>query len=182
MQTTEKSSSGLEEEACELLTEVLSILYKIVNKLPAEHGQLINEVLVNEVVLNELQLLLSTKHSVLLRCSFECILTLFEWVSRNQNLQTELTFHHLAVMFANSFTVDTLISILASSNVDFTKLAADTLTFMIKSELGFSMDILRLFRELGGCDKVISLLTTSKSEPVRGRLLMLLQTMTSGDD
>jgi len=29
-------------------------LYKIINKLPAEHGQLIHDVVVTEIVLNEL--------------------------------------------------------------------------------------------------------------------------------
>jgi len=85
-----------------------------------------------------------------------------------------LQFQHLGVLFANSFTVDTLLQIMATSSDDFRKLAADTLTFMIKSEVGFSMDILRLFKELGGCDKLISLMTNNKSENVRGRLLVLL--------
>ena len=35
-----------------------------------------------EQVLNDLQLLLGVKHNVLLRCVFESILTLFEWVER----------------------------------------------------------------------------------------------------
>jgi hypothetical protein len=51
---------------------------------------------------------------------------------------------------------------MVTSSDDFRKLAADTLTFMIKSEVGFSMDILRLFKELGGCDKLISLMTNNK--------------------
>lgn len=123
----------LGEDVCELLTEILSILYKIVSKLSAEHGQLIRDVVVTEVVLNELQLLLGVKHNVLLRCSFECILTLFEWVARNAELQSELQFQHLGMMFANSFTVDTLLEIITNSSDDFRKLAADTLTYMIKS-------------------------------------------------
>lgn len=65
------------------MTEVLSILYKVVSRLGAEHAQFIHDVVVKELVLNELQLLLGVKHMVLLRCSFECILTLFEWVTRN---------------------------------------------------------------------------------------------------
>jgi hypothetical protein len=77
-------------------------------------------------------------------------------------------------MFANSYTVDTLLKILEGFSDDFRKLAADTLTFMLRSELGFSMDILRLFKELGGNEKLISLMTGTKSENVKGRLLVLL--------
>ncbi len=77
-------------------------------------------------------------------------------------------------MFANSYTVDTLLKILEGFSDDFRKLAADTLTFMLRSELGFSMDILRLFKELGGNEKLISLMTVTKSENVKGRLLVLL--------
>jgi hypothetical protein len=36
------------------------------------------------------------------------------------------------------------------------------------------MDILRLFKELGGNEKLISLMTGTKSENVKGRLLVLL--------
>lgn len=72
---------GFSEDVCELLTEILSILYKVINRLSVEHAQLIHDVVVKESVLNELQLLLGVKHSsVLLRCTFECILTLFEWI------------------------------------------------------------------------------------------------------
>jgi hypothetical protein len=79
------SKSDLPDDICELLTETLSILYKVVSRLGSEHAQLIQNVIVKEVFLNELQLLLGVKHNVLLRCVFECLLTLFEWVNRNQN-------------------------------------------------------------------------------------------------
>lgn len=88
----------------------------------------------------------------------------------------------MGVMFANSFTVDTLLQIMETFADDFRKLAADTLTYMLRSEVGFSMDILRLFKELGGSEKLITLMTSTKSENVKGRLLVLLQTLTSGDD
>ena len=45
---------GFTEDVCELLTEILSILYKVVNRLTAEHAQLIREVVAKEVFLNEL--------------------------------------------------------------------------------------------------------------------------------
>jgi hypothetical protein len=77
-------------------------------------------------------------------------------------------------MFANSYTVDTLLRIMEGFSDDFRKLAADTLTFMLRSEVGFSMDILRLFKELGGNEKLINLMTGTKSENVKGRLLVLL--------
>lgn len=53
---------------------------------------------------------------------------------------------------------------------------------MLRSEVGFSMDILRLFKELGGNEKLIALMTSTKSENVKGRLLVLIQTLTSGED
>jgi hypothetical protein len=65
-------------------------LYKLLNRLGVEHASLIRDVIVKEVVLNELQLLLGVKHNVLLRCSFECILTLFEWIAKYQDQQTDL--------------------------------------------------------------------------------------------
>ena len=43
---------------------------------------MVYEVVLAEDVLNDLQLLLGVRHNVLLRCAFECILTLFEWVER----------------------------------------------------------------------------------------------------
>lgn len=43
---------------------------------------MVYEVVLAEDTLNDLQLLLGVRHNVLLRCVFECILTLFEWVER----------------------------------------------------------------------------------------------------
>ena len=125
------------------------------------------------MVLNDLQLLLGVRHNVLLRCSFECILTLFEWVARNQD-HCDLKLQYLGLLFANSFTVDVLLQIIENFSDDFRKLASETLTYMLRSEINFSMDILRLFKELGGSEKLISLMTSTKSENVRGRLLVLL--------
>ena len=125
-------------------------------------------------MLNDLQLLLGVRHNVLLRCSFECILTIFEWIGRNQEQLTELKFQNFSIFFANSYTVDTLLQIIENFSDDFRKLAAETLTYMLRSEVGFSMDILRIFKELGGNEKLISLMTSTKSENVRGRLLVLL--------
>ena len=75
-----------------------------------------------------------------------------------------------------------LLQIIEGFSDDFRKLAAETLTYMLRTEAGFSMDNLRLFKELGGSEKLISLMTSTKSENVRGRLLVLLQTLTSGED
>ena len=69
------------DETCELLTEILSILYKTVTKGVETH-----EDVITEDVLGDLQLLLVVKHTVLLRCVFECILTLFEWTEQECNL------------------------------------------------------------------------------------------------
>ena len=72
----------LSEEECELLTELLSILYKTVNRMGQERAEMVYEIVLAEDVMNDLQLLLGVRHNVLLRCAFECILTLFEWVER----------------------------------------------------------------------------------------------------
>ena len=72
----------LNEEQCELLTEILSILYKTVNRLDQDKRDLVYDVVLRDDVLNDLQLLLGVRHSVLLRCAFESILTLFEWVEK----------------------------------------------------------------------------------------------------
>ena len=72
----------LSEEQCDLLTEIISILYKTVNRMREEKVDSVYEIVLTEDVLNDLQLLLGVRHNVLLRCSFECILTLFEWVEK----------------------------------------------------------------------------------------------------
>ncbi len=65
-----------------MLTEIISILYKTVNRLSQDKVSMVYEIVLAEDVLNDMQLLLGVRHNVLLRCSFECILTLFEWVER----------------------------------------------------------------------------------------------------
>ena len=83
MQQPTAAPSNLGEEQCEVLTELLSILYKTVNRINKAKGiQMVYEIVLEEEVLNDLQLLLGVRHNVLLRCAFECILTLFEWVER----------------------------------------------------------------------------------------------------
>jgi len=67
------------DESCELLTEILSIMYKTVNKIPANQSDLVTEDVITESVLSDMQILLAIRHNVLLRCVFESILTLFEW-------------------------------------------------------------------------------------------------------
>jgi hypothetical protein len=104
-----------------LLTEVLSILYKTVSKTTAQHESLIQKFVITEEILSDLQILLSQRHSVLLRCVFETILTLFEW-SKSP----------IDSYFCNNFTVDTLLVILETFSDDFKLLAAETLTFLLK--------------------------------------------------
>jgi len=67
------------DESCELLTEILSIMYKTVNKIPANQSEMVTEDIITESVLSDMQILLAIRHNVLLRCVFESILTLFEW-------------------------------------------------------------------------------------------------------
>ena len=132
---------GLNEEQCELLTEILSILYKTVNRLDQDRSDLVYQVILTEDVLNDLQLLLGVRHSVLLRCAFECILTLFEWVEKqnaiiaaNQEPKQPGKIENLSFYFANSFTVDMLLQIIEGFSDEFRKLAAETLTYMVRNE------------------------------------------------
>ena len=80
----------LSEEQCELLTELLTILYKTVNRMGQDSADMVYEIVLAEDVMNDLQLLLGVRHNVLLRCSFECILTLFEWVERQIVIRQQL--------------------------------------------------------------------------------------------
>ena len=93
LQQTATQGSGplpsLNEEQCELLTEILSILYKTVNRLGQDRAEMVYEIVLAEDVLNDLQLLLGVRHNVLLRCCFECILTLFEWVERQMAIRAQ---------------------------------------------------------------------------------------------
>ena len=141
-----------------------------------------------EDVLNDLQLLLGIRHSVLLRCAFESILTLFEWVEKqnainaaNEEPKVPGKIDNLSYYFSNSFTVDILLQIIEGFSDDFRKLAAETLTYMVRNE-GQTQDILRLFKELGGSEKLVSLMTQTESKTVRARLLVCFQTITSGED
>ena len=80
----------LSEEQCELLTELLTILYKTVNRMGQDSADMVYEIVLAEDVMNDLQLLLGVRHNVLLRCSFESILTLFEWVERQIVIRQQL--------------------------------------------------------------------------------------------
>lgn len=51
---------------------------------------MVYEIVLAEDVLNDMQLLLGVRHNVLLRCSFECILTLFEWVERQIGIRNQM--------------------------------------------------------------------------------------------
>jgi len=122
--------------------------------------------------LTDLQLLLGVRHNVLLRCVFECILTFFEWIASKPN-KLLAGGRRLSFCFANSFTVDILLLIIESFSDDFRKLAAEALTYMIRDESeGGTADILRLFKELGGCEKLIGLMTSTSSDSVRARLII----------
>ena len=64
-----------------------------------------------------------------------------------------------------------LLQIIEGFSDDFRKLAAETLTYMVRNE-GQSQDILKLFKDLGGCEKLIQLMANSQSKTVRARLLV----------
>ena len=57
-QTSQGSGSSplpaLNEEQCELLTEILSILYKTVNRLGQDRAEMVYEIVLAEDVLNDL--------------------------------------------------------------------------------------------------------------------------------
>ena len=74
-----------------------------------------------------------------------------------------------------------LLQIIEGFSDDFRKLAAETLTYMVRME-GQTQDILRLFKELGGSEKLVQLMTQTESKTVRSRLLVCFQTITSGSD
>jgi hypothetical protein len=76
-------------------------------------------------VLGDMQMLLVVKHSVLLRCVFESILTLFEWTAAN-DLQ-------IGAFFSNVHTIDKLLNIIEGFSDDFRPLAAETLTYIFRS-------------------------------------------------
>jgi len=67
---------------------------------------------------------------------------------------------NLSIYFANSFTVDILLQIIETFSDDFRKLAAETLTYMLRNERN-SLDVLRLFKEMGGSEKLIGLMTST---------------------
>lgn len=88
---------------------------------------------------------------------------------------------NLSIYFANSFTVDILLQIIETFSDDFRKLAAETLTYMLRNERQ-QHDVLRLFKELGGSEKLIGLMTSTESKTVRARMLICFQTITSSEE
>lgn len=120
-------------------------------------------------------------------------MTLFEWVERQIAIRNNIVesgqdvpqsakfIENLSMYFANSFTMDMLLRIIETFSDEFRKLAAETLTHMLRNERQ-SLDILRLFKELGGSEKLISLMTSTQSSNVRARILVCFQTITSMED
>ena len=53
-----------------------------------------------------------------------------------------------------------LLQIIETFSDDFRKLAAETLTYMLRNERA-SHDILRLFKDLGGAEKLIGLIAST---------------------
>jgi len=80
VESGEGADDPFNDEVCELLTEIISILYKTVNRMGKNADTYVTaRVVFSEDVLTDLQLLLGIRHNVLLRCVFECLLTLLEW-------------------------------------------------------------------------------------------------------
>ena len=102
-------------------------------------------------------------------------------IQERQGETNPKSIENLSIYFANSFTIDMLLQIIETFSDDFRKLAAETLTYMLRNERQ-SHDILRLFKELGGSEKLIGLMTTTQNVTVRARLLVCFQTITSCED
>ena len=99
-----------------------------------------------------MQILLAVRHNVLIRCVFESILTLFEWAAQ-QDPQIDINCY-----FCNSFTVSKLLLILETFADEFRILASDTITYLFR--YNSSGDLIKIFRELGGSEKLMGLLMT----------------------
>ena len=84
---------------------------------------------------------------MLLRCVFETILTLFEWSSQP-----------LDQFFCNRFTLDKLLIILETFSDEFRVLSAEVFSYFFK---GRGTDMVKLFKELGGSEKLIAQLMSS---------------------
>lgn len=118
-----QTSQDYPDEACDLLIEILSILYKTVSRVSRDHESLITKYVITEEILSDMQILLAVRHNVLLRCVFESILTLFEWANLKAGIDA---------YFCNKFTIDKLLVILETFSDDFRLLAAETLTFLFR--------------------------------------------------
>ena len=167
--------SEFPEEICDLLIELSSILYKTVRTVGPEHRALIQQHVLTEDILSDLQILLAVRHNVLLKCIFESILTIFEFAQSEPDSRIDS-------LFCNKFTVDKLLVILESFSDDFRVLAAETLTHLLRG--AGQADQVRIFKELGGSEKLMSLLmtTSAHSDQLKVRLLVCLQTLTSGEN
>ena len=88
----------------------------------------------------------------------------------------------IGAFFSNIHTIDKLLTIIESFSDDFRALAAETLTYIFRSSFALGQhESVRIFKDLGGSEKLTALLMTSK-EAVRTRLLLCLQTLTGSED
>lgn len=101
-------------------------MYKIINKIPPEEKNTVIDVVINESVLSDMQILLAVRHNVLLRCVFESILTLFEWV---QQIDPVI---NVSPYFCNSYTIDKLITCVEQFSEEFKTLATEVLTYLFR--------------------------------------------------
>ena len=64
---------------CEVLTEIISIQWKIFHRICAKGDRnMAEKMLSNAILFENLQLLLAVTHSLLLRCVLECMLSFLE--------------------------------------------------------------------------------------------------------
>ena len=77
---TPKSLQSVDNEMqCEVLTEIISIIWKVFHRITQKGDrQIIQNHFLNEEIFEDLQLLLGIKHNLLLRCVLESLLTFLE--------------------------------------------------------------------------------------------------------
>ncbi len=64
------------EMLSEVITEIITIIWKVFQR--SLGSKIDSKALINEKLLNDLQLLLGSKHGLLLRCVLESLLTFFD--------------------------------------------------------------------------------------------------------
>ncbi|CDW74066.1 serine threonine-protein kinase nek10 [Stylonychia lemnae] len=143
------------EMQCEVLTEIISIIWKVFHRSCGRGDKAIRDKILSQTLFEDLQLLLAVSHSLLLRCVLESILTFLE---------------------KNNYTVDILLRIIDEFPDEYKVLAAGALTHLCRDN-----EILNLFKQFGGSEKLIIQLNQTTNDQVKLSILVCFQTVTSDD-